>query len=867
MRMTTPSLLALIAAIALSSATTATAAPITQAIKTDHLGYRPADSKIVIFSANPGSSVEVRDTADVVRFRVPADGGSIISKGFDGPSADTVWWVDFSNFSTPGTYRLYSPSLAAQSYDFEIAADVYNGALTAALRTFYFQRCNTPKPAAYAGSWADAASCHGTDTATTAAAGHTSVGTLNLTGGWHDAGDYNKYVWTAASTAVRYLLLAYERNPSLFPDGTSSIPESGNGTSDLLDEVKWELDWMAKMQLASGAVLSQTHVDGFASDSPPSVDTNRRYYQNPNMESAAVLVGSFAHAARVFEAAGMASYAATLKTKALTSWNWLLTQSDTAADTMREAKVWAAAELYRTSGTASAKTYVDGFYASSWAGRFYNVARYDTYAALTYVTTPGANATVVANMRTSIGDQVNYLFSNDDFYRNGMPSWSYHWGSNTPRAAQGMFLLAAADLAATGARTATDCRRHALDILHFFHGQNALNMMYLSNMAALGGEHSSFQFYHAWFGDSSRAYSRNNFMGKPASIVEPDYPYYKGTDNHGVSDNKIATLGPPPGFVPGGPNAGYSGTATPPAGASASNRFYRDWADQAVWTAMTWEITENSIGYQGPYVALVAAFADANAGGCTSNAECSDGVFCNGAETCTAGACVAGPAPCAGQSCDEDGDFCFVEACDHDGTCESGENCENCADDCIQGGGGGCGNGVCEPSLGEDCLSCASDCRGQQGGTPKNRYCCGDGAGSKPVGCSDSRCTSNGFACSPSIPAPYCCGDTTCSAAETSCSCGLDCGAPAGEAGNCANDEDDDCDGLVDCLDSQCAGDPACAGPVCDGDGNCEAGENCNNCSADCSGRSGGKPKDRYCCGDGVIQAAEGNGSICDGNP
>jgi len=689
-----------------------------------------------------------------------------------------------------------------------------------------------------------------------------------VTGGWHDAGDYNKYVWTAASTAIRSLLLAYERNPSLFADGASSIPESGNGVSDLLDEVKWELDWIAKMQLASGAVLSQIHVDGFASDSPPSVDTNVRYYQNPNMESAAVLVGSFAHAARVFGAAGNAAYAATLETKAIASWNWLLTQSDSGSEAMREAKVWAAAELFRTSGTASAKTYVDGFYASSWAGRFYNVARYDTYAALTYVVTPGANATVVANMRASIAAQVDYLFSNDDLYRNGMPSWSYHWGSNTPRAAQGLFLLAAVDLGATGSRSAADCTRHALDTLHFFHGQNALNMMYLSNMASAGGEHSSFQFYHAWFGDSSRAYSRNNFMGKPASIVEPDYPYFKGVDNHGVSDNKIATLGPPPGFVPGGPNSSYSGTATPPAGAGASNRFYRDWADQTVWTAMTWEITENSIGYQGPYVALVAAFSDATAGGCTSNAQCSDGLFCNGAETCTASTCAAGTPPCtASQSCDENGDFCFVEACDHDGTCESGENCENCADDCIEGGAGGCGNGVCEPSLGEDCLSCSADCRGRQGGSPKGRFCCGDGAGSTPVNCSDSRCTSDGFACSATIPVPYCCGDTTCSGAESSCSCGLDCGAPVGEAGRCANDEDDDCDGLVDCLDPQCTGDPACAGPTCDGDGNCEPGENCTNCGNDCSSRSGGKPATRYCCGDGIVQSAEGNGSICDGNP
>ncbi|MFO1349670.1 MAG: hypothetical protein U1F68_02850 [Gammaproteobacteria bacterium] len=137
---------------------------------------------------------------------------------------------------------------------------------------------------------------------------------------------------------------------------------------------------------------------------------------------------------------------------------------------------------------------------------------------------------------------------------------------------------------------------------------NALKMLYLSNTAALGGEHSSFQFYHAWFGDSLNNYSRSRYVGKPTGIIEPDYPYFKGTDNHGVSDNKTSLLGPAPGFVPGGPNKDYGGDASPPLGSVFYNRFYRDWNDQVQWTAMTWEITENSIGYQGPYVALGAYF-------------------------------------------------------------------------------------------------------------------------------------------------------------------------------------------------------------------------------------------------------------------
>ena len=92
--------------------------------------------------------------------------------------------------------------------------------------------------------------------------------------------------------------------------------------------------------------------------------------------------------------------------------------------------------------------------------------------------------------------------------------------------------------------------------------------------------------------------------------MEPHYPYFSGSDNLGVRDGKASALGPAPGFVPGGPNKDYSGDATPPRGASHPNRFYRDWNDQSVWTSRTWEITENSISYQGPYVALAAAFAE-----------------------------------------------------------------------------------------------------------------------------------------------------------------------------------------------------------------------------------------------------------------
>ncbi len=144
------------------------------------------------------------------------------------------------------------------------------------------------------------------------------------------------------------------------------------------------------------------------------------------------------------------------------------------------------------------------------------------------------------------------------------------------------------------------------------------------------------------------------------------------------------------------------------------------------------------------------------------------------------------------------------------------------------------------------------------------------------------------------------CGDGTCDAGEDRCSCADDCGAPPATETLCTDGLDLDCDGAIDCADADCSADPACATPdpeICDngldddGDGDadcadadcvdaancqppsacndngvCEGGEDCLNCGGDCAGRTGGRPTNRFCCGDGVLADAEGDGTLCDGN-
>jgi hypothetical protein len=579
-------------------------------VKLDHFGYRPADRKIAVFTADPGATVQVRNLADTVLYTVPTDGGSISSQGADAHSGDNVWWVDFSGFTTAGSYRLYSSSLGAQSYNFEIRNDIYNAPGLAALKTYYYQRCGVAKPAAYAGAeWADAGACHLGDANCTAHAGHSNHGTRDLSGGWHDAGDHNKYAWYAVTDSVYFMLRAFEDNPSVYSDGQLNIPESGNGVPDILDEMKFELDWLLKMQLPDGSVLDRVRAaDGvYTVWAPPSADTTTRYYKDPTNDSAATLAVSCAIGARIFEAQGQAAYAATLRAAANAAWAWLQPRAVSADEAPY--KVFAAAEVFRTDPTqVSARTHVDG-YVANWATHFYNMDHFDIWAAHTYIRTPAATATVVNSMRAGINGAVNAIFSNDDKYLSGMQSWYYYWGSNRPRAKHGLFLLHAVDQGLTGSRTAAQVREKAQGYLHYFHGRNPLSMVYLTHMAALGGEHSSWMFYHGWFGDSNNTYSRTRFLGKPAGIVEPHYPYYAGTDNHGVNDNRSATYGPPPGYVPGGVNASYTGSSIPPSGITQRNKAYRDWAWQSAGSAPnTWEITENSISSQGPYVALAAYF-------------------------------------------------------------------------------------------------------------------------------------------------------------------------------------------------------------------------------------------------------------------
>ena len=190
--------------------------------------------------------------------------------------------------------------------DFSIGEHVYKDVMKHALRAFFYQRAGFEKKPEFAGrAWADKASHlgRGQDSESRPWQEHekwvsnpfTKSQIKDLRGGWYDAGDFNKYT----SWAARYIIVqlhAYEEHPQAFSDDYG-IPESGNGIPDILDEVKWGLDWLVRMQNSDGSLLC---VQGLESASPPSDAKGASYYGPPTTSATLMGAAAFAYASKFF---------------------------------------------------------------------------------------------------------------------------------------------------------------------------------------------------------------------------------------------------------------------------------------------------------------------------------------------------------------------------------------------------------------------------------------------------------------------------------------------------------------------------------------------------------------------------------------
>jgi hypothetical protein len=211
-----------------------------------------------------------------------------------------------------------------RSAAFRIATDVYKEVLRHAERMFFYQRVGFAKEAQYAGQgWADGASHIGPlqDRNCRRYNAQNDASTeRDLLGGWYDAGDLNKYTsWTA--DYVIDLLRAYAQAPSVFGDDFG-IPESGNGISDLLDETKWGMDFLVRMQNADGSVLS---IVGESHASPPSSAKGKSLYGSANTSATLTTAAAYAYGAKIYGSLGkpeFQAYAQDLLARAQKAWDW-----------------------------------------------------------------------------------------------------------------------------------------------------------------------------------------------------------------------------------------------------------------------------------------------------------------------------------------------------------------------------------------------------------------------------------------------------------------------------------------------------------------------------------------------------------------
>lgn len=293
------------------------------AIKVDTVGYPTRWMKIAILN-QPPKTVAILDLQGNEVHRVPA--AHIKDLGIDAASKDPVWRADFSEFQRPGRYVMTNGD--AKSDPFEIGDALYHRTLIAAQKMFYFQRTRTKLVKPYALWEGDAF------TRAKVSHAHDNVGWLfedfpekkrriKLDAGWHDAGNYDMYVPSTAPTA-HGLLRAFEKHPELFADKDTTIPESGNGVPDLLDEAQWGIRWVLSMQAEDGGfrVREANAIMGEPGPVPADEDHTARWVDRVGSASTGKGCALAAAAARVYKKYDPA-FAARAEAAALRSWKWL----------------------------------------------------------------------------------------------------------------------------------------------------------------------------------------------------------------------------------------------------------------------------------------------------------------------------------------------------------------------------------------------------------------------------------------------------------------------------------------------------------------------------------------------------------------
>jgi endoglucanase len=567
----------------------------------NQLGYLPASTKVGVIRSSEAEPqpFEVRDAQGTLRLS-----GKTSVRGPDKESGDDVHWADFSELREPGKgYHLIVDGDA--SYSFSIDARVYRPLKYDALSFFYHQRSGVPIVLPYAGEfrW-------------THAPGHLSdakVGCINkdcgyeldVLGGWYDAGDHGKYV-VNGGISTWTLLDLYERTRYLgtsqgdFADGKLNIPEGKNGVDDLLDEARWEMEFLLKMQVPPGHEKSGMahHKIHDTSWTPlgiaPPPEWKERFLHPPSTAATLNLAATAAQCFRIWRDID-ADFAERCRLAAIRAWNaaqkfpkiFAPQYSNQGGGPYDDTDVsdefyWAAAELYISFKTPDLLATLEASPHHHELPALIGHERVKNATLMTWQSTAALGAISLAVVPGSLPDKsqidairqrivqaadVYLAIEGRQGYRLPLEVGSnghYPWGSNSLVANNALVMGLAYDF--THEARYFDGVVQGLDYLL---GRNPLAISYVTGY----GEHAFQNPHHRFWSHQKRA----------------SFPP------------------PPPGVMSGGPNSRLQDPTSSRLGKCPPQRCYIDHVD-------AWAVNEVAINWNAP-LAWIAAFVDEQGAG------------------------------------------------------------------------------------------------------------------------------------------------------------------------------------------------------------------------------------------------------------
>jgi endoglucanase len=478
------------------------------AIKVDQVGY-PQDGPKTALVDSEAKTFDIRRSGD----RSVVFQGTLAAPQADANTGDRVQEADFSSLHKPGTYYLEVPGVG-RSWNFTIGKNIFARTYYLAMRGFYGQRCGTAVDLGPEFPGYSHPICHQHGEFHSSSG---STGPRDNVGGWHDAGDYGRYVVNSGITTGT-LLWTWEIFGNKLKDISLMIPESGNGTPDLLNEARWNLEWMLKMQDADGGVWhkqTSEHFSGFIApedDKLPSVVVGTGSAPYKSTCATADLATVAAIAARLYKPYD-AKFAARALDAAERAWAWTekypnvtfrnpagVSTGEYGDSNCKDERLWAAAELWRTTGQSA----YNDFFLHEYSAYLFtldsppaeNWAQVAPMGLWTYVLGKrhGSDKKAIETIRARTISAAHAVVerTRDNPYHTSMTAKDYVWGSNGVAASYGVYLLIANTM-----QKDKEFADAARDNLHYLLGRNTFSLSWVTQV----GEHAYLHPHHRPSGD------------------------------------------------------------------------------------------------------------------------------------------------------------------------------------------------------------------------------------------------------------------------------------------------------------------------------------------------------------------------------